>query len=141
MEAYRIWHEMAGERFAPARREVAPARFKSMLSHMFLVEVMDNGSDFRLALSGDTVTRFLGSEYTPGKLLSMVSPSPFQKRSFRFFQCCVEQKAPVGLGPVRTLHDERRFFDNEAILLPLSDDGSRVTAMLGVINLMPAAGP
>lgn len=140
VDAHRIWRELAGARFAPARKEISPARFKAMLSNLFLAEVFDGGRDFRLALSGDTVARFMGSEYQPGKLLGDVAPSPFQQRSFRFFQQVVETKAPVGLGPVRTLHDERSFFDNEAIVLPLSDDGKSVTGLLGVINLTPHTG-
>ena len=141
IEAHRTWREIAGQRFAPERREILPARFKRMLSNLFLVEVVGEGADFRLALSGDTVSRFLGSEYKTGKLLGEVFPSPFQQRSFRLFQKCVETKAPVGLGPVRTLHEERSFFDNEAIILPLSDDGATVTGLMGVIHLTPATGP
>ena len=136
--AHRIWSDIAGARFAPSRKEIQPAPFKAMLSNLFLVEVVGDGADFRLALSGDTVARFLGSEYKPGKLLGEVEPSPFQQRSFRLFRQCVENKAPVGLGPVRTLHDQRSFFDNEAIVLPLSDDGATVTGLMGVIHLTPA---
>ena len=105
---------------------------------MFLIDVVEGGSDYRLALAGDTVIRFLGSEFKPGKLLSQVSPSPFRERSFRLFQRCVETKVPVGLGPVRTLHAEHSYFDNEAVILPLSDDGQTVTGILGVIHLSTA---
>src|SRR5580765_6023285 len=79
VDAHRIWRDIAGARFAPLRKDIAPARFKPMLTNLFLVEVV-GGADFRLALAGDTVIRFLGSEYIPGKLLSEVSPSPFRER-------------------------------------------------------------
>ena len=138
IEAWRVWQELAGLRFAPMRKEVAPARFKFALSTMFLVDVVDGGADFRLSLAGDTVIRFLGSEFKTGKLLTHVSPSPFRDRSFRFFQRCVETKAPVVLGPVRTLHAEHSYFDNEAIILPLSDDSQTVTGILRVIHLSTA---
>lgn len=137
-QVHQIWREIAGGRFAPARREIAPARFKTALSNLFLIEVVDAADDFRLALAGDTVTRFLGSEYKIGKLLSEVSPSPFRERSFRFFREVVTSRAPVGLGPVRTLHENHGYFDNEAIVLPLSDDGVAVTGLIGVIHLTPA---
>ena len=135
VETYRTWLELAGPRFAPARKDIAPARFRSVLSNLFLVDVVDNGADFRLTLAGDTVVRFLGSEYTIGKRLSQLSPSPFQERSFRFFGRVVEDRAPVVLGPVRTLHEQHGYFDNEAVVVPLSDDGAAVTGLMGVIQL------
>jgi len=138
VQTHRVWRELACARFAPERREIAPAPFKFVLSNMFMVEVVEHGADFRLALAGDTVNRFLGFEFKPGKLLSEVSRSPFQERSLLFFRRCVETRAPVGLGPVRTLHDQRSYFDNEAIILPLSDDGRTVTGILGAIHLSPA---
>lgn len=138
--AYETWRELAGARFAPTRVEIAPSRFKSVLSDLFLVEVIDDGADFRLALAGETVIRFLGSEFHVGKLLTQVSKSPFQVRSFHLFQKCVETKAPVALGPVRTLHDQRSYFDNEAVVLPLSNSGVAVTGLMGVIRLSPTVG-
>src|SRR5471032_3351965 len=56
--AYEAWRELAGARFAPTRREIAPSRFKFVLSDLFLVEVIDGGADSRLALAGETVIRF-----------------------------------------------------------------------------------
>ena len=138
IKAHKVWQELADRRFAPTRKEIVPSRFKFALSTLFLVDVVDGGADFRLSLAGETVIRFLGSEFKPGKLLTQVSPSPFRERSCRFFQRCVETKAPVGLGPVRTLHVEHSYFYNEAIVLPLSDDGQSVTGILGVIHLSAA---
>jgi hypothetical protein len=135
LETYRTWSELAGPRFAPARKDILPARFRAVLSNLFLVEVIGDGADFRLTLAGDTVVRFLGSEYTIGKRLSEVPPSPFQERSFRFFGRVVEDRAPVVLGPVRTLHEQHGYFDNEALVVPLSDDGAAVTGLMGVIQL------
>src|SRR4051812_45173064 len=88
IDAHRTWRDIAGPRFAPPRKEIQPARFKAMLTSLFLVEIVVG--DFRLALAGDTVTRFLGSEYKPGKFLSEVDPSPFRQRTLRFFQHCVQ---------------------------------------------------
>lgn len=135
VEAYRTWRDLAGARFAPSRKQITPAPFKAVLSTLFLVDVVDGGADFRLALAGDVVVRFLGSEYTVGKLLSEVSPSPFRERSFRFFRQVVTERAPVVLGPVRTLHEQHGYFDNEAIVLPLSDAADAVTGLMGVIHL------
>src|SRR5579862_7360230 len=86
INTYRTWQEIAGSRFAPARREIVPARFKSQLDSIFLVEVVDQGSDFRLGLAGDKVIRFLGSEFKVGKLLSEIASSPFQERSVLLFR-------------------------------------------------------
>jgi len=135
---YQGWRELAGGRFAPRRREVDPARFKAHLDSVFLVEVVGESVDFRLGLAGDRVMRFLGSEFKVGKLLSEIATSPFQERSVLLFRRCVGTRAPVALGPVRTLHDDRDFLDIETIILPLSDDGVSVTGLLGGVHLTPA---
>jgi hypothetical protein len=137
IQTHRVWKELAAVRFAPTRKEIAPSQFKFVLTTMFLIDVVEGGADFRLSLAGDTVIRFLGSEFRPGKLLTAITRSPFQERSLLFFRRCVETKSPVGLGPVRTLHDEHNYFDNEAIILPLSDDERTVTGILGAIHLTP----
>jgi hypothetical protein len=136
--AHEAWQQLAASRFAPARKEIVPSRFKEILNSIFLVDVVDGGADFRLALAGDRVLQFLGSEFKVGKLLTQISRSPFQERSILLFRRCVSTKAPVGLGPVRTLHDARDYLDIEAVIMPLSDDGSSVTGLLGAVHFLTA---
>ena len=135
VRTYRTWRELARARFAPSRSDIAPNRFKSELSAIYLIDVIGDGTDFRLRLVGDKVARFLGSEFKVGKDLTQISRSPFQERSLRLFRHCVSTRAPVALGLVRTLHDERSFFDIETIVLPLSDDDQSATGLLGAIHL------
>ena len=35
IRAYETWREIAGTRFAPARSEIVPSRFKSVMSDLF----------------------------------------------------------------------------------------------------------
>ena len=41
---------LAGERFATSRKQINPSQFKPVLGQVFLVDVIDNGDDFRFAL-------------------------------------------------------------------------------------------
>jgi hypothetical protein len=136
---HRSWRQIANARFAPARKEIAPAFFKQDLDWIFLIEVVGGGSDFRLGLAGERVVRFLGSEFEPGKLLSRIPSSPFNERSALVFRRCVTTMAPVALGPMRTLHGDRDFFDIEIVVLPLSDDAVSVTGLMGGVHLSPTS--
>jgi hypothetical protein len=136
-QCYRAWRELAGARFAPSREEIAPARMKSVLRDVFVIEVIEDGADFRLTLAGERIARFLGPRLKPGTLFSTIAGSLFHERAFRTFRHCVETKEPIALGPQRTTLIGREFLALEVLVQPLSDDGETVTGLLGAVHLSP----
>ncbi len=66
---YAYWQDLRGERPWPMRRELDPARIVSLLPFLFMVDVLEDGSDFRYRLLG---TDIVGNTITDntGKRLS-----------------------------------------------------------------------
>src|SRR5262249_50860424 len=73
------WKQAAGERLAPRREEIAPAPIKSALPWIWMIDVVDEGRDFRFRIAGDRVIQFLGRRYA-GHLLSEFQDQPFFQR-------------------------------------------------------------
>jgi hypothetical protein len=134
---YQTWQELRGARFAPSRKDITPSRFKDVLRDVFLIDVVDDGADFRFALGGDTLVRFLGNRLTMGMLLSTISGSLFHKRAIRAFRECINTKLPVATGPSRATLYEREFLSLEVLVLPLSETGHSVTSLMGAIHISP----
>lgn len=136
-EAYRAWIKLSNGRFAPTRGEISPRVFKSVLPTVFLLDVIDAGSDFRFALGGDKILRFLMDRLSPGMLLSKVSGSLFYERATRLLRYCVDTMLPVAGGPSRAHLEGREFLLLEVLALPVSNDGETVTSILGAIQVGP----
>lgn len=136
-EAYRAWLKLANGRFAPTRSEISPRVFKPVLPTVFLLDVIDGGADFRLALGGDKIIRFLLNRLSPGMLLSEISGSLFHERATRLLRYCVNTMLPVAGGPSQAVLEGREFLLLEVLALPLSNDGETVTTVLGAIQVGP----
>ena len=136
-DTYRAWLKLANGRFAPTRREISPKYLKPVLATAFLLDVVDRGADFRLALGGDKILRFLMNRLSPGMLLSEVSGSLFHERAMRVMKYCVDTMLPVAAGPSQAALEGREFLSTEVLVLPLSDEGDAVTSILGAVHVAP----
>jgi hypothetical protein len=134
--SWRTWREMAGSRFAPSRKEIVPARFKQVLDSIFIMEVVAGGADFRFALGGQTLVRFMNGRRA-GQLLSSLPSTPLYDGMRTMFALCVETAAPVARGPFRVVRDQFNSHKMEVLVLPLSDDGMAVNDLLGMTELKP----
>jgi len=128
------WAEMAGDRLAPSRKEIVPAHFKQVLDSIFLMEVVDDGEDFRFALGGQTLVRFMNGRHH-GKLLSSLPPTPYYKGMHSIFARCVKTATPIAQGPFRIVRDQFNSHRMEVLVMPLSEDGASVSDLLGMVEL------
>jgi hypothetical protein len=131
------WLKLAAGRFAPTRKEIAPSRFKEVLPSIFLIDVLDDGEDFRFSLGGDRLVRFLHERFDPGAKLSSTEGSNFYERCSRLFRLCVSARKGLAVGPARAALPGREFMELETLVLPLSDDGENVTGILGAVYVVP----
>ena len=134
--AHALWERVKGSRLAPKRQEITLALVRTLAPWMWIVEVVDDGEDFRFRQAGDRVVQFLGRRYS-GTSLSELPSDPFFNRLETILARCLEQKAPVAFGPVRSAHPGKEHWEVEVIALPLSEDGEKVTALFGVVELWP----
>ena len=131
-----LWEKLRGSRLAPKREEITLAKVRTLAPWMWIIDVVEDGADFRFRQAGDRVVQFLGAG-RPGFLLSKLSAGPFADLMGRTLNHCVEVKRPVALGPARSIYAGKEHWETETVVLPLSEDGEKVTALLGTMEYWP----
>ncbi len=123
-------------RIAPKRKEITLSLVRDVTPWMWIIDVIGDGADFRFRLVGDRIVQFLGDRNF-GVLLSELPASPFYDVMRRILSRSVETKEPVALGPVRANYAGKEHWEVEIVVLPLSEDGERISALFGTMELWP----
>lgn len=125
------WDGKRAGRRAPRRADIDPAEIKPHLPHVFMVDVLEGGTDFRYRLIGTAITRGLGRDNTGKRVSELYESQPEARaRLCAYFRFGIEARAPIfSRGRVFWASDAgfRRF---ASCLLPLSDDGAAVNILL-----------
>jgi hypothetical protein len=132
------WKKLAAGRLAPKREEITPAMIKSALPWIWMIDVVDDGADFRFRIAGDRVVQFLGRRYA-GLLLSEFQGEPFFQRMRAILVESVKHKRPLAAGPMGSNMAGKEFLEMEVVVLPLSEDNQRVTTIFGAMEVRPTA--
>lgn len=124
---YRYWAECKGIRRFPSRRDIDPLHFQYMLGNVMLVDVLRDPLRFRVRLHGSNMAMRAGYDLT-GKWLDDL-PIP-EYRSYVIGRCkgLVNTGAPLAVRHDRMLGGQLQRY--EALWLPFSSDGERVTMLL-----------
>jgi hypothetical protein len=131
LRMYRYWQELRGGRAMPARRDIDPVAFWSVLPNIHLSEWHDNPERVRCRLAGTEIVATLGFEIG-GRWIDEYHTDPKDlEETIALFRKVKERRAPV-IG--RTLGAQSRLgVDSfEWILCPLGDDGGSVTHFIGL---------
>jgi len=134
---YDIWHHLANGRVAPRREEITLGHVRKLTPWLWVIDVIDSGTDFRFRLVGDRVVQFLGGHNADVRL-SELSKNAFFERMKQTLSHCVEHKLPVAIGPVRSGYEGKEHWEVEYVMLPLSEDGKSVSSLMGIMELWPA---
>ena len=120
----------------PARRDIDAVRIPELLPFVLLVDVLDDGADFRYRLMGEHVVRNNGRSLT-GRLLSdLLAENPAQQDVVALYREIVTGCLPVRRRLVgRTPAGEVRRL--ELWGAPLSDDGATVDTLFGAARFDP----
>jgi len=127
----RYWQDKRRDRRFPARTDIDPLELKAVLGNILLVDVVQqpDGSDrFRYRLFGSEFVFYHGRDLT-GHWLDDIANAGFRDELIGLY------REVVLTGTMRTLSydylvDNRRH-RFQAVLLPLSSDGTRVDIVLG----------
>ena len=122
------WEERRRGRTMPARRDLDPTEFKFALGHVLLIDVHYDPLRFRFRLHGAELAMRAGYDMT-GKT---VEDLPHPENRAVFVNRChdlVRSCEPFALRSERVL--DGRNMRYEVVWLPLSEDGERVTMLLG----------
>ncbi len=126
-----LWHDLKGDQIGPKRGQITPARLRTNMPWTFMMEVA--GNDFRFSFAGDRIVQFFGVAHA-GTLLSTLLGTPFFDGMNRFFTGAIAARQPLRAGPVRASFPGKEHLEMEVIVLPLSEDGTRISALFGAFE-------
>ncbi len=123
------WFDMCGGRPMPARRDINPIEIPSALAQIWLCDYLSESGRFRYRLAGEEINDFWGFNLG-GKYLEEIVPAERQASVTNKIRMAIELPAIVYDRACLSLTEEIKR-NGERIILPLSDDGRTVNALLG----------
>jgi hypothetical protein len=132
-EIYQVWSVLAAGRIGPHRSELKPSLLGRNMSHVFIVEVSDDGSDYRFGFTGDRIMQFLGKSCA-APMLSGMRDSPFFNTAYELFRQSVWTKRPLVSGPKPTRYKGKEHLERQVLVLPLSENNVEVSGLLGAFD-------
>jgi hypothetical protein len=133
------WHALRGTRRYPARKELRPRDFASILRNTLLVRVIDAGADFEFRIVGDAQAQTYALPFA-GKCLSEFAPSDtaYCYVLKGFFGHVTEHGEPVAVrGNMGSISSNVQFSYCESIFLPLGESDDAVDHLLGFSAYIP----
>ncbi len=122
-----IWLEAKKDKVMPRRKAMAPNQLKELMPFIYIIDILDDGTDFSVRFMGSAIAQSVGEDYTNVKLSDFAShPSTWRADVYRKVMA---RKAPmvtaVDLGDF-----ERDYTKTECILLPLANDAGEFTTIM-----------
>ena len=123
------WLAARGERLMPALTDVNPVEIPKVLTRIWLCDYLPESGRIRYRLAGDEINDFWGFSLA-GRHLDEVVPAERLASAVHKCRLAIELPAIVTVASCLSLTDEitRR---GERVILPLSNDGRTVNALLG----------
>jgi hypothetical protein len=125
------WNVQRGDRPFPRRRDIDPLDFWSMVDRIALTEVHDNPRRYRLRLVGGFWQRLAGFEATGMWLENWPHPNQ-RKLTEDSYAKLIEGRVPRFVR--RDAIVDYQSLNYEIMLLPLSEDGSRISMIMAGIG-------
>lgn len=121
----------------PSRAAIDPLELRSLVGHLFLVDVAGPTSAWRYRLVGTQIAERAGADGT-GKSLDVVFGPQYASPIFRAYQYVITHRVPLRMsGSLRW--QRRDYLDYDAVVLPLSQDGSAVDQLSGAMIIRSAS--
>ncbi len=130
---YEPWRHVAGPRIGPRRCETTPYHLRRTTPWIFIVDVIDDGQDFRFGFAGERLMRFIAERCATPSLAGLRDIAFFAAAE-RLFRQCRETARPLVSGPQPTAYKGKEHLEREVLLLPLSQDGTTVSGLLGALD-------
>ena len=128
-EIYRYWRGKCREGALPSRADLDPIDIPALLAHVFLIDIVDGGRDFRYRLLGTHIVESVGFEFT-GQLVSEFMRDHEEELRAQDYHKLVESREPQHvIGNMVAFG--RDYMSYERVLCPLSSDGEAVDMIFG----------
>ena len=130
--ALEYWERKRLGRAVPRRSDIDPAELKPVLPHLQITEVVGGGSRFRYRLVGSAIVRAFGAEFT-GKYVDELVSGERDSFVHACYRAVCAARRPAF---VRSKYIGIKEIDLTAnrVLLPLSEDGAKVSQILGALS-------
>lgn len=126
-----FWNRKRGDRRFLARSDIDPLEFRHLLGYILLVDVVPQAAKaprFRYRLFGTEFVHYHGVDQT-GRWLDEIGLPGFREELLRLYALVVETGSMRSLTYDYTIAEGIQRF--QAVLLPLSSDGSRIDMVFG----------
>lgn len=123
------WSAKRQGRFAPRRRDLDPVDMVEVLPRIMLVDVEQEPLDFRYRLSGTGICEVHGTDPT-GSRPRDLKPQAYGALIDSHYRAVVAGGVPMLHLIVLDTYDRARAYAR--LLLPLSEDGVRVTMLMSI---------
>jgi hypothetical protein len=127
------WNEVRGDRMAPRRFEIEPARIAAILPETFILERLDSES-FMYRLAGTKLCEQFGVEFRGTNFLDGWGNDDHALLSQHLVNVCTQGGVlafDLETGPVEQRGRKVQF---EVVMLPLMHTGSVVTRLVGAMS-------
>jgi hypothetical protein len=122
------WVALSAGRHCPHAREIDPLDMKAALGYVHLLDVLDDGVDFRYRLFGSKASSVSGFDLT-GRLVSEGrAPAYIGQFALAVYRVAFESREPVLTthGPAGAIHTAAWH----RLVLPLADETGAITRLL-----------
>ncbi len=140
LQGYDYWEGKRRGRAMPARADLDPIEMKGFLPHIVLTDVLRDSApvlplDFRYRLMGTAVDSHMSRRFT-GLRLSELPAQRAGSQMWQNFSEVVELQQPR-FHRVPYVGPQKDFLSLIDLVLPLSDDGCRVTMLISLVDFIP----
>jgi hypothetical protein len=126
------WRDLCGDRLYPSFAAVDPAAIADMWKWAFVIEVVGHETDPVLRHVGDALAEFVHQPLV-GLKLSAIPRDTLVSHAVSYVQAVIAKGVPISRGGEYVRDGSIRVL-YRSILLPMSDDGSTISGLLGAAN-------
>ncbi len=133
--AYEYWLSKRRPGAPPRRSDIQPSELRSILPHIFLVDVVLPRPEFRFRLVGSEITAMAGKEYT-GLRVNERDYGPHWERVHASYLDVVLSREPR-LDTYHAPWVTKEFWVYERLIAPLSTAGGAIDMLFGCLYPVP----
>ncbi|WP_119422058.1 PAS domain-containing protein [Desertibaculum subflavum] len=131
LELRRYWDEIRGDRPMPRRADIRPEDIRTLLPNIVLIDVQPEPLRLRYRLIGTEITRTMQRDST-GKYYDEIYSPDLLAEIYRTFRQVIARKAPLRTFGT-AFYPDKNYYSYETLNLPLSEDGTTINMVLGML--------
>ena len=132
------WRTMCDERDYPSFLEVDPLEIPDMWPHCFVIEIFEDDSEPVFRAMGDDLAATIEQSLI-GRGITAAPETTLPGVAITFLPEVLRKGVPISRGDEFFKDDGTKVL-YRSILLPMSDDGDRITGILGAVNCREVNG-